>query len=64
MSASSMSTSASIELTSASRKWMSVSTKSIIFDKLEERFDALQRSLFQSSVLVIVALIGLIATQI
>jgi len=31
--------------------------------RMDERFDALQRLMFQASVLVIVALIGLIATQ-
>lgn len=33
------------------------------FDKVDARFEALQRTMFQTSVLVIVALIGLIATQ-
>ncbi len=33
------------------------------FAKIDERFEAMQRLLLQSSVLVIVALIGLIATQ-
>jgi hypothetical protein len=31
--------------------------------EMNARFDALQRTLFQGSVLVVVALIGLIATQ-
>jgi hypothetical protein len=33
------------------------------FERVDERFGAMQRLLLQSSVLVIVALIGLIATQ-
>jgi DNA anti-recombination protein RmuC len=33
------------------------------FDKIDARFEALHRLMLQSSVLVIVALIGLIATQ-
>jgi len=33
------------------------------FETMETRFDGLQRTMFQSSVLVVVALIGLIATQ-
>jgi hypothetical protein len=33
------------------------------FDKIDKRFEAMQRLMLQSSVLVIVALIGLIATQ-
>jgi hypothetical protein len=33
------------------------------FDRLDERFDGLQRTMIQASAMIIVALIGLIATQ-
>ena len=33
------------------------------FDLMNSRFDSVQRSMFQASVVVIVALIGVIATQ-